>query len=234
MNLFKTLRPQLFFASLFLLGVVLTGCADDAIKNSDNPETIYKSVVEYVEKGRFLEAGELINEIRTRFPQSRFAALAELKQADMYFNQDLFTESASAYGVFVDLYPTHADAPYALYQKALSYYNDAPEEIARDQSAANDAANTAKLLTQRYPQSTFVEKCQELGRKARLKLAEKEAYIAHFYEHRKAPKAALLRWQGLKAEFADLAAIPDGQKLLTVASASIAKLEKEADSKESH
>lgn len=46
------------------------------LRISDNPEVIYNTVTEFIDKGRYLEAGELINEIRTRFPQSRFAALS--------------------------------------------------------------------------------------------------------------------------------------------------------------
>jgi len=231
LSLVKKLLAISAAAQVFLLALTLiSGCASDVIKNSDNPETIYKAAKEYVDKSRFLEAGELINEIRTRFPQSRFAALAELQQADMLFKQDLYTEAAAAYGVFGELYPTHADAPYALYQKALSYYNDAPDEVARDQAPAADAASAAVSVVSKYPTSTFVEKAKELEKKARLKLANKEAYIAHFYEHRKAKKAALDRWQGLQKEFADISSIPEGASLLKLASASIAKLEKEVDS----
>lgn len=209
--------------------LLLSACSSDAIKNSDDVEIIYKTTVEYVEKGRFLEAGELISEIRTRFPQSRYAALAELKQADIYFAQDMFAEAAAAYGVFVELYPNHSEAPYALYHRALSYYNDAPDEVARDQSPANDAAAAADSLVKRYPDSAFVEKSKELQKKARLKLAEKEAYVAHFYEHRHASVAAYRRWLGLKAMFTDIGQLPEGQKLLELAGERIAKLEKEVD-----
>jgi len=219
---------SLVFCSLFFLSF----CADDTVKNSENPEVIYNSVVEYIDKGRYLEAGELINEIRTRFPQSRFSAMAELKQADMLFAQDLFTEAAAAYGVFADLYPTHQSAPYALFQKALSFYNDAPEEIARDQSPAHDAVNNALFLIQKFPASEFVAKAKELERNARIKLANKEAYVARFYEKRKAHLSALRRWEALKKDFADIAGLPEGDKLLADAVGSIDKLQKEVDSKQ--
>jgi outer membrane protein assembly factor BamD len=228
-SIFKKIK---FFSLFFCCSFFLSFCADDSVKNSENPEVIYNSVVEYIDKGRYLEAGELINEIRTRFPQSRFSAMAELKQADMLFAQDLFTEAAAAYGVFVDLYPTQQNAPYALYQKALSFYNDAPEEIARDQSPAHDAVNNALFLIQKYPASDFVTKAKELERKARIKLANKEAYVARFYEKRNAQLSALRRWEALKKDFADIAGLPEGDKLLADAAGSIEKLQKEVDSKQ--
>jgi outer membrane protein assembly factor BamD len=222
-------RLTLFFSTLALF--FAGACASDDIKSSENPEVIYNQAAEYVKKERFLEAGELIQEIRTRFPQSRFAALAELKQADIYFAQDLFTEAAAAYGVFVELYPNHTEAAYALFYRSTSYFNDAPELVARDQAPANDAIISADLLVKRYPKSEYVEKAKELIQKARFKLAEKEAYVAQFYERKEAPKSALKRWEGLKATFSDIKSLNEGQKLLELADQRIAKLSKEADPK---
>ncbi len=92
---------SLLFAVLAL--TLLGGCASDSVKNSDNPEVIYNAAVKFIEKERYLDATEHLNEIRHRFPQSRFAALAELKSGDMEFKQENYTEAAAAYKVFVEL-----------------------------------------------------------------------------------------------------------------------------------
>lgn len=202
----------------FVAGVLLlSACASDSVKNSDNPEVIYNAAVNFIEKERYFDATEHLNEIRHRFPQSRFAALAELKTGDMEFKQDNFTEAAAAYKVFVDLYPTHSQAAYALYQRALSYYNDSPEKIARDQTTASDAAAICDQLTARYANSEFAAKAAELRVKARRKLAEKEAYVARFYERRDAPESARKRWQGILTDYADLKNDSESAKLLAEA-----------------
>src|SRR5690606_33368831 len=146
------------------------------LKESEDPEVVYNEAVRLIESSRFIEASEYLNEVRRRFPQSRFAVLAELRASDSYFTQALFTEAAASYGTFVELYPSHPEAPYAQYRRALSYFNDAPSEIARDQSAAKNSADAATLLIKRYPQSPFVKEAEDLYLKSRVKLAEKEAY----------------------------------------------------------
>lgn len=204
-------------AACLLTSSFLAGCASDSVKNSDNPEVIYNAAVKFIEKSRYLDAIDHLNEIRHRFPQSRFAALAELKTGDMEFKQENYTEAAASYKVFVELYPNHAEAAYAAYQRALSYYNDTPDVEARDQGTARDANEVAEQLIARYPKSEYVPKAKELIVKGRRKLALKEAYVARFYERRGAKTAALKRWQLLLKDYADLKADPESAGLMAEA-----------------
>jgi len=218
----------LSFKTLLAIGAVtlFVSCASNELKNSQNPEVVYNEAVRLLEDKNYLEAADFLQEVRRRFPQSRFAILSELKSADMDFVQDNFIEAAAGYGVFVDLYPNHSEAPYALYRKALSYFNGAPELIARDQSSASDAVETSRFFLKRYPQSNFKNEVQEILLKSRLKLAEKEAYVARFYRKKKALEASLKRWRALSQEFLDVAQSDAGKQLLEEATRSIADLER--------
>lgn len=188
-----------------LLGLLVASCASDRLKRSDNPEVVFNEGVRLLEEEKdYLIATEFFNEVRRRFPQSRFAALSELKQADLEYQQDNFTEASALYGVFVKLYPTHPQADYALYREAESYFKETPKKTARDQSSAAQALIRAQRLLERYPSSKFAPEAKQLIEKSRLKLAEKEAYIAGFYEKRKAWPAALKRWQTIIEQFSDL------------------------------
>jgi outer membrane protein assembly factor BamD len=206
------IQKSRMLAATLLFGIL--SCESTRIKNSDDPEVIYKAAVQSIEKERFIEADEYLKEIRTRFPQSRFSVLAELRQADLYFAQDLYLEAAASYGTFAQLYPSHADAPYASFQKALSHFKDAPELIARDQGPAADAAKTAEALVKRYPGTDYARKAQELFYQSRLKLAQKEAYVAEFYQKRGSYLAAQRRWLSLKSRFSDLATYPEAKDVL--------------------
>ena len=212
--------------SVFALSLFFAGCAGENLKGSSNPEAIYNEASKLIEKDRFLEATELLNDLKLRFPQSRFFALADLKTGDLYFKQESFTESAAAYGVFVDLYPNHPQADYALSQRIQSYYLDTPELPARDQSTARDAIRTADLFLKRYPNSTFAKSVTEVRIKSLLKLIEKEAYIARFYEKRSQPAAALNRWKGIVENFSELRKDPMAGTYLTEADREIEKLSK--------
>jgi outer membrane protein assembly factor BamD len=198
-------RPRKSILLSFFIAAIFSACASDELKRSDNPEVVYNEGVRLLEKEKdYLIATEFFNEVRRRFPQSRFATLSELKQADLEFNQDNYTEAAALYGVFVKLYPTHPQADYALFREAESFFRDSPEKTARDQSSASQALASAQRLIQRYPQSQHVTEARVIIEKSRLKLAQKEAYVAEFYEKRRAWPAALERWKAVLSEYPDL------------------------------
>jgi outer membrane protein assembly factor BamD len=191
-----------------IFGIFLTSllfsCSGQDIKNSENPEIIYTEASKLIEDERFLEATELLNEIRLRFPQSRFFALADLKTGDLYFKQESFTEAAAAYSTFVELYPNHQKADYALAQKAKSFFRDTPEIPARDQGPASDAIKTCDQFLKKYPSSPLTKEVQEIRVQALVKLAEKEAYIARFYEIRSKNEASLKRWRNIVENFKEV------------------------------
>jgi outer membrane protein assembly factor BamD len=215
-----------FFARLAVAGLLgLAACATNPLKQSENPEIVYNEAVRLLDRRDYLEAAEFLQEVRRRFPQSRFAVLAELKSADLDFVQDNFIEAAAGYGVFVELYPNHAEAPYALYRRALSYFNAAPKQIARDQSSAADAADTARHFLRRYPQSPLKSDVEEIFQNSRLKLAEKEAYVARFYRKKRAHEASLRRWRALSQNYSDVQSTDQGAQLLEEARRNIAELE---------
>ncbi len=198
------MKTTKFILSIITL-ITLGACASDELKRSKNPEVVFNEGVRLLEKEKdYLIATEFFNEVRRRFPQSRFATLSELKQADLEYSQDNFTEAAALYGVFVKLYPTHPQADYALYHEAESFFRDSPEKTARDQSSAAQALIRAKRLLERYPQSKHVAGAREIVQKSRLKLAQKEAYVAEFYENRKSWPAAIERWNIVINDYSDL------------------------------
>ncbi len=201
----------------------LNACSSIDVKSVENPEILYTEGVKNIEKGRFIEALEYVGEIRRRFPQSKFAPLAELRTADIYFEQESFTEAAAAYGVFVELYPTHAEAPYAQYRRALSYLNDAPDVVARDQTPAAEALRAAEIATTRYASSPFAAQAKELVVKARVKLAEKEAYIARFYAKKGFDQASVGRWKALVGVYADLRSVEQMKNVFEEADRALAK-----------
>jgi outer membrane protein assembly factor BamD len=220
------MRTQVIKRSLAVLALVgMISCASNELKNSESPEVVYNEGVRLLEDKNYLEAADFLQEVRRRFPQSRFAILSELKAADMDFMQDNFIEAAAGYGVFVDLYPNHAEAPYALYRKALSFFNGAPELIARDQSSASDAVETSRFFLKRYASSNHAKEVQAILLKSRLKLAEKEAYIARFYRKKEAYESSLRRWKALYKDFSDISSSDEGSKLLNEAKENVSELE---------
>jgi outer membrane protein assembly factor BamD len=229
--MFPKLRNYLFtlgFCGVF--SFLFLSCSSISVKNSENPEIVYNEAVKLIDNERFIEATELLNEIRLRFPQSRFFALADLKTGDLYFKQESYTEAAAAYSTFIDLYPNHPQADYAFFQKIKSFYFDTPDIAARDQGPALDAARSAEQFLRRYPKSQYVNEAQTIRLKSLLKLAEKEAYIARFYENRQKFESSLRRWKNILENFSELKDEPLAKDLYSEAKSKVEKFSQKTDS----
>jgi outer membrane protein assembly factor BamD len=194
------LNKFIVFAVLFLCGCSSTV---DVSKEND-PQKLYDFGMKALKKGDYLEATDAFGEIKKRFSQSRFFALSELRAADNEFDQGNFAEAAALYENFVELYPTHAEAAYAQFRRAKSYMENNPENEARDQTSAGQAATNASQLLTRYPDSPFTKEAREIFYKARFQLAKKEAYIARFYKKKGYLKASERRWKNIPSDFQDL------------------------------
>lgn len=192
------------FSTLFFFAILFVGCSSIDKTDSENPEEIYQAATTLIKEEDYFAAREHIEAIKKRFPQSRFAYMADLRTADIEFAEENFTEAAAMYGVFVDLHPRHEEADYALFRKAKSFFLETPSRIARDQTPCLDAVAAAKLLLNKYPNSKYRAETATILFDARLKLAQKEAYIARFYERKEALDSANRRWLKILSTYADL------------------------------
>jgi outer membrane protein assembly factor BamD len=204
----RTTQTTLLSIWLPLLIVFLSACSSSEVDLSKekDPEKLYRYGVKVLKDSDYLEAQDVFSEIKKRFSQSRFFALAELRAADLEYDQGNYAEAALMYENFVELYPSHEEAAYAQFRRAKSYMEDDPENEARDQSAAALAATAATQLMSRYPSSPYVKEARDIFYKARFQLAKKEAYIARFYRKKGFEKASARRWKKIPAEFQDLSA----------------------------
>ncbi len=219
-----------FFLIFFMAFVAtLSSCSSTNLKESNNPEVVYNEGARLLKDHDYLIAEEYFSEVRRRFPQSRFAVLSQLASADLEYEQDNFLEAATAYGFFVDQFPRHEQAARAQYLRADSFFKAAPEKVARDQTQVFDAIIVSREFLKRYSASPFKEQVVKILEKSRLRLAEKEAYVAAFYERKDKTLAAYRRWKGLKADFADIASTKKGATLLNKADERLAILQKEID-----
>jgi outer membrane protein assembly factor BamD len=222
----KRLLTSLLILPLMLAMNFLSGCSSTDKKDSNDPEVVYKEGMRLLKEHDYLIAEEYFSEVRRRFPQSRFAVLSQLASADLDYEQDNFLEAATSYGFFVDQFPRHEEAARAQFRRADSFFKAAPENVARDQTQINDALSVSRDFLRRYSASPFKDKILNILEKGRLRLAQKEAYVAAFYEKKDHNLAALRRWKGLQKDYRDIESNPKGAELLKRAETRIAVLEK--------
>lgn len=180
-------------STLALAFAVTTACAssDYALKYKKTVEEDYKAGEHELEDKNYPEAVRYFEHVRSKYPASKYAALAELKLADAKFDQGLFIESAEAYKQFVKLRPTHERLDYAAFRVGLSYWREAPGDFflfppsyEKDQAQIRDAAKAFDDFVKVYPQSQYKAEGQALLAKARDRLADHDWYAASFYAKR--------------------------------------------------
>ncbi|WP_309891271.1 outer membrane protein assembly factor BamD [Archangium sp.] len=159
---------------------------------------------EAMERKDFLQAEKYFEHVRTRFPYLEAANEAELKLADLDFEQEKYAEAREKYQSFIKLHPTHSQVDYAAYRSALSHYQDIPSDFfllppstEKDQTEVQSALRTLNEFARQYPESKYLPEAKEKIEITRRRLAEHELYVAAFYARRERWKAVVQRLEGL-------------------------------------
>lgn len=176
-----------------------------------NAEELYQQSMEDLEGGLYPEALKGFSDLKTQYPYTKYAALADLRTADTHFQRAKYIEAVDAYRNFLKFHPNHEEAPYAMLQIGEAYYEQIPEDwFFLPASAEKDQGNTKLAITayrdmlSRYPNAKVSDQARERLNECRAKLAEHELYVAKFYLKREVYKAAAGRAEYLLENFADL------------------------------
>lgn len=151
-------------------------------------EENYQAGEELLKDGSYPEAQKFFDYVRTKFPFSKYAALADLRSADSKFRQGQFAEAADAYANFVKLHPSHEDVDYAEYRVGESYLKDAPSDFAlfppvfeKDLRQVKKAGDALRAFLAKHPDSKRVPDARKLLAEADDRLAAHEWYVGEFY-----------------------------------------------------
>jgi outer membrane protein assembly factor BamD len=178
------------------------------VKYGASAEEDYKGGVEELGKSNWNEAQKLLEHVRTKYPFSKYAALAELRLADAKFKQEKYLAAAEAYTAFTQLHPTHDEADYADFQACLSHVKDAPSEFIlfpasfeKEQKAVRAAADKLEAFLKGRPGSSHRAEAEKLLAEARDRLAAHEWYVADFYLRRQHWAGAAGRLEALLKDY---------------------------------
>jgi outer membrane protein assembly factor BamD len=188
-------RPRMR-TRLLLVGLLLPllSCASSRttlsgeMKYGKSAEEDYLAGVDELKHSNYIEAQKFQEHVRTKYPFSKYAALAELRLADAKFKQEKFIEAAEAYQAFVQLHPTHDEADYAEFRVALSHWRDAPSDFIllppaseKDQKQLKAAAEKLRAFLKARPTSANRAEAERILAEAEDRLAAHEWYVAEFY-----------------------------------------------------
>ena len=190
---------------LYLAGLVagtlvlfLSSCSNiEKIQGADKAETYYLRGEAYLKESSYDKALEKFNLVKNKFPYSKYAVESELKIADTYFQKGDYIDAQKQYELFSEFHPGDIRRDYAIFNSGMSYYNLMPSAVDRDLSYGPKAISEFKSLMELFPNSTYFKEALNKYTEIRIKLAEKEIYIGHFYRKRGEYESAVGRLKGV-------------------------------------
>jgi len=207
--------PSRPLAGLLLAGLLpLLACASSRVsftgelKYGKTAEENYEAGLDELKHENWVEGTKFLEYVRTKYPFSKFAALAELRIADAKLSQDRNAEAAEAYTAFATLHPTHDEVDYAEYRAALARYKDAPAEFLlfppaheKDQKSLGTAVGLLQAFLKTRPESKHRGEAEKLLAEAQGRLAAHEWYVADFYWKRERWAGVTGRLEGLVKQY---------------------------------
>jgi outer membrane protein assembly factor BamD len=176
-----------------------------------SPEAIYAQAMEDLDDGLYPEALRGFNDVKAKFPYSKFAALSDLRVADTHLERGKQLEAIDAYRNFLKFHPNHEESSYAMLKIGDSYYDQIPTDwwflppsAEKDQGNTKLAIAAYRDMIARYPNDKLAAESKQKLDECRRKLADHEMYVARFYFERDRYKAAAARAEGLLDTYAGL------------------------------
>lgn len=201
-----------FLPVLFVIALVsvLAACAGKsgtgAVEYSVSAQKNYEKGLKELDNKDWVAAAKYFGFIKSRFPFSKYAVLAELRLADAEFGAEQYIEAIDSYRLFIKFHPTHEMVAngYATFRIGESYYKQLPGDFwlfppsfEKDQSSTEDAANELKTFLDKYPDSPYRAKAKEILVKVGKRLADHEWYVARYYWDRGKPMGTVIRLRRL-------------------------------------
>lgn len=196
----RVLATGLVIGAMAGAAATLTGCEPPPISDLAAEQGIQRIRERHSDGGWDTVIGD-VNEFRSRYPYTQFAAEADLLQADAYFQANRYPEAVVAYEDFLRRQPTHGNADFAFFRIARSYDLQAPEEIDREQANSLKAIEKYSTFLERFGKSPLVGEAKERIAVLRRRVADHSAFVARFYYKKDLWQGALTRYLALMRDY---------------------------------
>ncbi len=210
----RTHLSMLTAAALLLLPA-LAACSSDQPEYVERPpEEIYNQAHDAMLAGNYIEAARQFDEVERQHPYSTWATQAQLMAAYAYYQQNKYDDAVIAVDRFIELHPSHRNAAYAYYLKALSYYEQI-SDVRRDQKNTQLALDALVEVVRRFPNTDYARDASLKIDLTRDHLAGKEMEIGRYYENQGLYLAAINRFRQVIEKFQTTTHVPEALHRLT-------------------
>ena len=187
---------KVLFACLLLLGA----CATEVNLDDLKPEEIYNKAYQYFQETDYEKAAETFDKIEQQYPYSEWAERAQIMMAYSQYKQNEYTDAILTLDRFLQLHPGNKNASYALYLKALCYFEQMSDPL-REQEMSQKADDTFRELLSRFPNSVYAEYAKVKLETIQNTLAGKELAVGRYYQQHEDYIAAMNRFQIVLKEY---------------------------------
>jgi outer membrane protein assembly factor BamD len=195
------------------------------------PQEIMADGIKDLEAGRYQSAVEAFQNIKDRYPYSKYALIAELKMADALYLQKEYDLAYEAYGEFEKLHPKNKDIPYVIYQKGMCHFQQV-KSIDREQGHTRNAQQEFERLIRRFPRDDYANRARRNIRKCLIFLAEYELYVGHYYYKRGYYSAALGRYLYIIENYPDMGQYHEAMEYISKCKEKLAEQRAKEEKKE--
>ncbi|CAO4836981.1 MAG: Outer membrane protein assembly factor BamD [Holosporales bacterium] len=183
------------------VALLLAACADQEQNFADQPaEKIFKEANDLLEKKSYKNAAKVYAEVEKNHPYSDYAVRAQLLSAYAFYLDNSYEEATEAFGVFIQLHPSHKDVAYAYYMRGMCAYEQIPI-VQRDQGNAEEAIKFFNELIARFPDSKYAKDAQSKIILLKDHLAGKEMDIGRYYMSTYSYVAAINRFKNIVDQY---------------------------------
>ncbi|HST93926.1 MAG TPA: outer membrane protein assembly factor BamD [Microvirga sp.] len=211
-------------------GIVLAGCDTlSSINPFDKSETykpeivadvpaeqIYNDGLARIQKRDFEGAAKKFNSLDRQYPYSEWSRKGMIMEAYANYEGGLYDEAITASKRYLQQHPNTADAAYAQYLMASSYYDQIPD-ITRDQEKSERAILALQELVERYPRSEYVADARKKIQVASDQLAGKELEVGRFYLQKRNYSGAINRFRTVVSRYQTTRHVEEALERLTEA-----------------
>jgi outer membrane protein assembly factor BamD len=192
---------------LAALAATTAGCAEFNIAGvgratltyTEDARAAYLQALDAFKARNWEDARALFTEVRKLFAYSRYARLAELRLADIDFEQSKYSDAVASYRDFVQNHRSDREVEYARYRISKSLYSDIedsfmlPPAEERDQATTAEAYRDIKNFLSDFPTSRYLPDVKYMHDVVLQRIVRHELYVARYYLREEAFEATVAR-----------------------------------------
>jgi outer membrane protein assembly factor BamD len=191
-------------AVLLLSGCTFFGSRPNTVAPA---ASLYETGERLLLQDKLEAAREQFSWLAERHPESELAPVARFLVGETYYRAKDFEKAATEFDSFVTLYPGHQIADLGQYRLARSYFDQMPT-LERDQKITAQSLAEFQKLIRLYPESRYAPDAIVKIEACRLRLAQKELWIADFYMRQGKYESALARFDTVLRDYGRTQAAP--------------------------